>query len=203
MLIIGNLVILNVFFFQQRNEEKIVTNSVPLSTPESFPMDGCGPACQRVLERKIENIADAVATIAALPQPSTSTTKATATKAPQPLENYVPLGTGSTTNNEWEDISGAEGYINTQSYPNISTVYFETSLRIPTKNGRVYARLYNVTDKHPVWNSEVSTDQDKSTFVGSSPITLDAGNKVYRVQMKTTLQYESILDFARVKIITK
>ena len=102
---------------------------------------------------------------------------------------------------DWEDVAGSDVYINTANYQNTKETYFEVSLHIPTKNGVMFARLYNVTDKHPVWYSEVHTDQDVSTFL-SSKISLDPGNKQYRIQLKTTLEYQSLLDNARIKIIS-
>jgi hypothetical protein len=120
----------------------------------------------------------------------------------QVKESFIPFGSGTTQNDQWEDITGAEAYIDTNNYSNMQTVYFEVSLHIPTKNGIAYARLYDVTDKHPVWFSDVSTTSDTSQLV-SAKIKLDKGNKHYRVQMKTTLRYPTSLDMARVKIITK
>ena len=112
------------------------------------------------------------------------------------------MGTGSTEKSEWEDVAGSDVYVDTANFTNIKTVYFEVSMHIPTKNGIVSARLFNVTDKHPVWYSDVSTAEDVSTF-GASQITLDSGNKLYRAQLKTTLQYPSVLDNARIKILTQ
>jgi cation transport regulator ChaC len=112
------------------------------------------------------------------------------------------MGTGSTTKSDWEDVAGSDVFVDTNNFAGIKTVYFEVSMHIPTKNGTMTARLFNVTDKHPVWYSDASTDQDTSTFVASK-ITLDPGNKQYRVQLKTSLQYPSLLDSARIKILTQ
>ena len=112
---------------------------------------------------------------------------------------YIPLGIGSTTSNEWEDIAGAEAWVNTNDYSKNPTVYFEAGIRV-SPNGEVYARLYNVTDKHPVWNSEVKTSSGKSVTVESQNIFFDAGKKLYRVQIKSTLQYPANLDSSRIRI---
>lgn len=111
------------------------------------------------------------------------------------------MGSGETIKNEWEDVAGTDVYVNTANFASIKETYFEVSMHIPTKNGLMSARLYNVTDKHPVWYSDVWTDQDKSTFLAAK-ISLDSGNKLYRVQVKTSLEYQSLLDSARIKIIT-
>lgn len=118
-------------------------------------------------------------------------------------EFYIPFGSGETTSDTYEDVPGLQAYIDSSKYKNITKVTFEATLRIPTANGRAYAQLFNSTDKHPVWFSEIATEGSEAQLLISSPITLDQGNKLYKVQMKTTLKYQSIIDQARVHIITK
>ena len=115
----------------------------------------------------------------------------------------MPFGSGETISDTWQDVPGLQVYIDSTKYEKIKTVTFEAAMRIPTANGIVYAQLYNATDSHPVWFSEVSMEGSTSKLLVSSPITLDAGNKLYKVQMKTTLKYQSLLDSARVHIITQ
>lgn len=188
--VLVNVIILDIVLLSPKKTSQTVT-----ALPSSIT---CGEDCSKQIQEQVSSV------VAALPLPSSSTTQKTAAKTTKSSvkEFFIPLGSGSTTNDVWEDITGAEAYIDTNSYTNIQTVYFETSMHIPTKNGIVYARLYNVTDKHPVWFSEVSTDSDTGKLV-TAQIKLDSGNKQYRVQMKTSLKYSSLLDFARVKIITK
>ena len=76
-------------------------------------------------------------------------------------------------------------------------------MKIPNGNQRAYARLFNVTDKHPVWFSEVWLEGGTPRLLVSEPITLAEGRKLYRVQMKTTLKDLAILTQARVKITTQ
>ena len=116
-------------------------------------------------------------------------------------EIYIPLGTGSVKSFEWTDLPGVEAYFDPANYGKIKQVTFEASLRIPTANGRVFARLYNVNDKLGIYESEVSAEGDQGTRVESRPIPISSGNKLYRVQMKTSMDYTGILDMARIKII--
>ncbi|MCJ7792457.1 MAG: hypothetical protein MUP45_00545 [Candidatus Marinimicrobia bacterium] len=118
-------------------------------------------------------------------------------------EVYIPLGTGSTKSQDWEAINGAEAVIDLANYPQIKSIIFEASIRIPTANGRVYAKLYNVTEQHDVWYSEVSSEGPVSQREESKEISLGSGRKLYRVMMKSTMSYEAILDSARIKIILK
>lgn len=206
--VIANLILLNYTVFRVLpNRISLPGPSITdLPTPIPTTQDTCGTQCQQTIRSALLEIDTKIATIAAsTPVPGKTITK-TVTATPAPAsgakEFFIPMGTGSTTKSDWEDVAGSDVYVDTANFVGIKTVYFEVSMHIPTKNGTVYARLYNVTDKHPVWYSDVSTDQDTSTFV-SSKIALDTGNKQYRVQLKTTLQYSSILDNARIKILTQ
>lgn len=116
-------------------------------------------------------------------------------------EIYIPLGTGSVKSFDWKDLAGIEVYFDPANYGKIKQVTFEASLRIPTANGWVYARLYNVNDSLPLIESEVSAEGDWGTRVESNPIPLSSGNKLYRVQMKTSMDYNGVLDLARIKIV--
>ena len=74
------------------------------------------------------------------------------------------------------------------SYNRIKEVHFEASVYVPTANQSVSVRLYNVTDKHPVWYSEVTMAGGPSAYLTSPAVSYDTGTKLYQVQMKTQLQ---------------
>lgn len=114
---------------------------------------------------------------------------------------YIPFGTGTNQTSDWTDVPGMQAVIDFGNYTNIKEVYFEVNVNIPTGNEIVWVRLYNLTDKHPVWYSEVSTTNNDYVF--SSPIVYDTGTKVYQVQMKTQLQYPANITLARVHIVLK
>jgi len=125
------------------------------------------------------------------------------TKAPARVkEFFIPFGSGSGSASDWQDIEGLQAYIDSTNYEEVKTVTFEASLRIPTGNQTAYVRLFNKTDKHPVWFSEVSLTGGTAQLLISEPITLDKDNKLYQVQMKTQLKYQALLDQARIHIIT-
>lgn len=117
-------------------------------------------------------------------------------------EYFIPLGSGSINSVEWIDVGGAASYIDTASYGRIKQAIFEATTTIPSGGHRIWVRLYNVTDKHPVWYSEMTTDESAATLSTSKPITLDRGNKLYQVQMKAQLQNTTSLVQSRVKITT-
>lgn len=113
-------------------------------------------------------------------------------------ELYIPLGTGINTTTEWVDVKGAAAYVNTGYYSSLKKVTFEASIGVPAGNQTAYVRLYNATDKHPVWYSEMTINGSGPELLISSPITLDGGNKLYQVQMKSQLGSQSNLLQSRI-----
>jgi hypothetical protein len=119
----------------------------------------------------------------------------------QVKEYFIPFGSGQSSAGDWQDVTGLQTYIDSANYPNIKSVVFEASLHIPTGNESASVRLFNESEKHPVWFSEVSVAGGDPLFLISQPITLSSGNALYQVQMKTQLQYQAVLDQARIHII--
>lgn len=116
-------------------------------------------------------------------------------------EYFIPLGSGTTKSNTWQDLAGVEAVIDTNNYKAIKSVTFELFLKIPTANGMVYAKLFNVTDKHDVWFSEVSGEGPILTK-REAVITLEKGAKTYRVMGLSTLKYDANIENARIRIVT-
>ncbi len=117
-------------------------------------------------------------------------------------EIYIPLGTGSAKSSTWDPLEGVEAAIDTSKYSVIKEAYFQVAIRIPTANGTVSAKLYNQTDNHDVWFSEISNDGMISNLK-EAKITLTDGSKLYRVYLRSSLEYEAVLDFARIKLIVE
>lgn len=142
------------------------------------------------------------------PSPSVAPTAAPVVQQPvvvpqsQPAavkEYFIPFGAGSSNAGDWTDVPGLTAQIDFGSYPNIKEVHFEASIAIPTANETASVRLFNVTDKHPVWYSEITLMNGQ--FISSNPIVYDTGLKTYQVQMKTSLQYTANLIQSRLHII--
>lgn len=193
IVIIGNLFIIDVALFwnsSKTSEKPLITTSSPANQVTKTSTDSCGATCK-------DEIAKAVANSQLKQSPITPSALSTTTK-----ESFIPLGSGSSSSLDWEDVPGAQAYVDSTAYQTIKAVTFEASLYTPTGNQTAYARLYNVSDKHPVWNSEVRIDGGNPQLKISSPISLDAGSKLYIVQMKTQLQARTNLENARVHILT-
>ncbi len=192
-----NLLILDLKVFT--NEEEVATPVADKSQTTTIPSfedidetGTCPPACLEEIAR---------ATLSGLAQPTPISLPAPV--EPTVKEFYIPLGSGSTNSRDYAELIGVEGVIDMANYPNVKSIIFEASMRIPTANGLVYAKLYNVTDKHDVWNSEVYAESLNGYRAESGEINLASGRKLYRVMMKSTMGYEAILDSARIKILLK
>ncbi len=118
-------------------------------------------------------------------------------------EFFIPLGTGTSTAATWTNVPGVQAYIDSTQYSNVKTVTFEASVVLPATPQIVSVQLYDVTNNHPVWFSQVTMQSSNtSQLLISSPITLSSGNNLYQVQMQTQLQAPANLVQSRVHIIT-
>jgi hypothetical protein len=123
--------------------------------------------------------------------------------APQNREFYVPLGNGTTSKTDWDDLTATETILDPANYGSIKEAYFIASLSNVTQNGTVQAQLYNVTDKHPVWGSEVSMTGKEAQTITSGRIQIENGNKLYRVRIKSSLGYQVSLENGKIRIVTE
>lgn len=185
-----NLWVVSRFRSQPGAAATIQSNTAAVLSPP------CDETCQQSIVEKLSQITPTQTDIPEQRSPLGNPVQQT------PHEWYVPIGSGSTTSKEWVEISGAEVTIDTENYPAIKKVIFEVYLAIPTANGVVSAKLYNVTKQHDVWFSEVSAETEKIQG-RQATISLDSGRNLYRIKMKTTMGYQANLTNARLTIITE
>lgn len=117
-------------------------------------------------------------------------------------EYFVPLGSGTNQSTGWQDVEGAQSYVDSTLYRKAKKTTFEATLEVPSGSQITYVRLYNATDQHPVWFSEVNMDGSGPKLLVSAPITLDPGEKLYKVQMKSQLAAKANLVQSRLHIQT-
>ncbi len=122
------------------------------------------------------------------------------TDSPLVKEYFIPMGTGTSKSDEWENVAGTETSADFGQYKNIKEIRFETSVTVPSSSQLVWVRLWNITDKHPVWYSEVTTKGETSAYLVSQPIIYDIGQKIYQVQIKTQLKGLTNLVQSRIHI---
>lgn len=181
LLLLANVIYLNINFFQTlQSAESNATTAInsPTPTPDTK---------------------DLLPTISPLPTlPSSPPT--VVVQNPEVTNYFIPLGTGTSQASTWTDVPGAQATIDFGTYQNIKSIVLEASISVPTANQSVSVRLYNVSDNHPVWNSEMSMPGGASAYLISQPILYDTGSKIYQVQMQTQLQYPANLTQSRIHI---
>jgi hypothetical protein len=207
-IIVLNLVYIDIFVFNDVNQIKKELAAASL-TPD-YPNQTCPNSCLSQIHQATISSRTVSPTIAQV------TPSASLKNSPTPInahivtaltsqakELFIPLGNGTNSSEDWEDVMGLKVSIDSSNFPSVKSIVFEASVNIPTGNEVAYVRLFNETDKHPVWYSDVSLEGGIPQLLTSKPITLDSGNKIYKVQMKTSLKYQAILTQARIHIITK
>lgn len=189
LLLTANIVMLDlmVFFGRSTRPSEVAVTTIRVSETPS-PAQECSSLC----ETKIDELRQKVDALT-IRSPSVGKNIA--------KEYYITLGSGIVKSNTWQDVAGAEVVVDTANYSPIKSVTFEVYLKIPTANGKVYAKLYNVTDKHDVWFSEVSSEGPTLTKKEAS-ISFEDGAKTYRVMGLSTLKYDASIENARLRIVT-
>ena len=154
----------------------------------------------------LARLQDWEAVVAEQPAPSAMPPTPVATPVVRPAggsaglkEVYIPLGSGSTNNQEWVD-TGAQAYIDTGQY-RIKAAYFEASLR--ANSGQVWARLINKNENEYVASSEISYNTPTATLIRSGKLSLPAGNKLYGVQIRGETQQQVWAENARVRLLVQ
>ena len=199
-----NLFILDIFVFNKSFEVRVSDVSVvkPSSVPTVLTDDSASPQFQCPLSC-LNAISEATKSSSSIGGTDRTVTDESFVRVSTSREYYIPLGSGSTTNNNFKDLTATETVIDPSNYGTIKEAYFIASLSNPTRNGQVEAQLYNVTDNHPVWGSHIIMNGPVSQAITSDKITLDRGSKLYRVQLKSTLSFDVSLDNAKVRILTQ
>jgi hypothetical protein len=174
-------------------------------TPQTVPAaKTCEFSCPQSCLDKINEATASIKTekITSVPVVQTVTVIVTP-PATQLKEYYVALGTGTGEGNDWKDIDNTDTKVDLSQFGKIKNIYFEVAGILHNDNVTANVRLYNVTDKQPVWNSEVTATKLKCQTLTSSAISLSSSSKTYRLQVKTTLNATVYVDQARLRVVTE
>lgn len=127
-------------------------------------------------------------------------TKVVPKSSPIVREVYIPLGSSSTSSTDWTDIPGLEAYVVPQNVGIVQKMYFEASLRVPSGAGQGFVRLKNITDGISLFESEITHEGTVGKLISSANIPVPYTTKLYRVQMKSSLGAQVVIDTARIKL---
>jgi len=99
-------------------------------------------------------------------------------------EYFVPLGTGSTTKQEWADVPALQATVNGDRYGASASAYFEASMR--SVNGKAEARLLDKTTSEVIHQSNIAHEGTDYSWVVSKPFGLSPGGRTFMVQMRSS-----------------
>jgi hypothetical protein len=156
ILLLGNIIYLNLYIFDngllaKSADNKKVQSPVVASSPSPTAIPTPCPSCQT-------------------PTLSPKSDGQTTTVVENSVKNYyVSLGSGTSQAGDWTDVPGVAAIVDFGQYPRVKEIHFEASVYVPTANEWVSIRLYNETDKHPVWNSEVTTNATSTAYMIPDP----------------------------------
>lgn len=193
--IVLNLIFIDYAVFKGKLlPEKQATVATPIQSPSPAPSNFCPAGCMGLIKDATQSSQPAVA------KAPTNTYNISNTA---PKESFISFGSGSNESDDWQDVPGLQAYIDSSNYGSIKSVTFEASIHVPTGNETADVRLYDSTDGHPVWFSEMHFDGGTTAkLLTSQNLKLDSGNKLYTVQMKTQLKFPALLDSSRLRIVT-
>ena len=180
--VIGIIIFINVLLLDFWSLEK--PGQIPAQ--EVFSCTSCQQFISDAVQKALPVVKDNPNTPTSMPTIKLTTTPTPTTIAsPNFKVLFIPIGTsGTTTNTDWTDVPGTDFYFNLTDYPRVKNVRWELSLQTDSANTNIYARLYDVTNKRGVDNSQLTTNLITYELVRSGDITIWNGNNLYRVQMK-------------------
>lgn len=170
--------------------------------------DVCGPECQAYIDQKFSGLPQTSVRPQPSATPSPTAKSSVPAVSPKPTKirriSYMAVpGSGSTTANDWTDLSGTEFYFDPVDYPGLVEVYFEANANLFNGNGAAYVRLYDATHKIGVQGGEVSTTSQTSTVIVSGRVTFWSGRNLIRVQAKSLTADTAVFNSGRLKVVTE
>ncbi len=179
------------------------SDNTAISSPESesqapIVRDVCGEECKAYIASEIEKI-----TITPnLVSPTISLKPTGAAK--RKTVHYFPIpGNGPVTATNWTDLPATNFYLDTEEYAGYASSEMEVNLKLQNGNGKAFVRLYDATNNRAVDGSEVETGSQNSVVISSGNLSIWKGRNLYRLQARSLTSDTTILESARLKIITE
>lgn len=184
----------------ETEKEKLERETLSDITKDEVSLDSfdCSDKCQKLIEDKVRQ---EIAKIPTQPPAKTLAVVPTVTGNKNKIV-YVPLVTeGTTASTIWSDILPSEFYFDLNDYPGVKEVRFVAYLQAVQGAAKIYARLYDQTNKRGIDYSDIETQSSSYTLVESSKMTIWQGNNRYTVQLKSLNGTQALLKEAKLKII--
>lgn len=198
-----DLVVLNLAVVYLGYKSQIPISNSQINSNSQTPItqinDKCGDDCQKYIEQAIQ----ARQALQATPTPTAVPVKVT-TKTPVRREEMMTIpGSGSTSANDWADITGTYFYFDTRDWPGLAEVYFEANMKLFNGNGVAYVRLFDETHGIGVTGSENDTTSQVNVWAKSQKVTFWAGRNLIKVQGKSLTADTVVYNQGRLRIVTE
>ena len=201
-LIVINLAILNFILLRENfsfdKARDVATKSADMMVSESVATYEEVESLKRELEAKI-----ATATARTTYLSPTTTNYTSAVPVSRDFEHkmeYVKFSGGHGTNSTtWWTASDMKAKFNIANFPNY-TAWWEAHLRIKDGGGKAYARIFDADANIPIEGSEIETSSTSLVQVSSGPLKFYPGDTTYKIQIKSLLGPEAVVEDAKIKI---
>jgi len=111
---------------------------------------------------------------------------------------YVKFpGKGISSSTTWYTVSEMEARFNVANFPNY-TAWWEAYLMV--EEGTASARLFDSFANIPIAGSEIQTSSSALEQVSSGPLRFPPGDRIYKVQIKSSLGSEAFIERSKIKI---
>lgn len=208
--IMANLVLVDVGVgWLIRNQAKQAKQATQASQATEIVRDECGEKCKEYIDQAIQARQAKQAAEVEEPSPTPTPVVKTVYQAAAPAKKttqvtYITVpGSGSTTSNDWVELSGTDFYFNPADYSGLVEVYFEANIKLFNGNGRAYVRLFDVTHGIGVQGAGVDTNSQSNVVLTSGKVSFWSGKNLIRVQVKSLTADTAVFSSGRLRIVTE
>ncbi|OGD62845.1 hypothetical protein A2160_05665 [Candidatus Beckwithbacteria bacterium RBG_13_42_9] len=196
-----NLIFLNVMIVKQQLGQ-------PAKTPAEVSLEQPSETSETTEMAQIKKDLMALdATVAAklscvvspLPLADSSSSKSITPKLLPQLATLNFPGGQSANATDWWNTPNLTVTFNAANYPNY-TAYWGALLMVKGSEGKAYARLFDVQANAPIAGSEIETSSSNLVRVSSGAINFWPANRTYRIQLKSLLGAEIVVEDAKIVI---
>lgn len=118
-------------------------------------------------------------------------------------DEYVNLVGGDVKGSEWTRVVGSEKWLDTSLYGDVESVSWQGWLVNPAASGKVYGRLYDLTNGRVVDGSVVVVEDGVKGSFYSENLALWRGQNQYVIELRADSGGEVGIESARIKLLVR
>lgn len=195
--VIGNTIAIYLLFEQVQELRKPVPQpNTIVQLPVGEDVDLSGYATK-------EYVNESVGALQEVPEEPPVPIKPAATPTPSKQTTIIPISTTFNTQSlDWVDVTGSDFYLDlVGDYGEDAKAFWEAFVYEAHGNGRVFARLYDVTHSIGVVGSDLETNSATSKLETSAgALAIWRGKNLYRAQIKSEKGFPVYFNSGRLRI---